>query len=257
VDNKVVAYFSDGSKAEADFLVGADGSKSLVRKQRTDALVLEKVNVTSVAGFLPAVSPSVLPKLSELVRRQAVRIITNSGDSVLVMKFKSNSMEDYFVWGISHPSTPEEPTNFVEDCIERARSVNAEVQKLVELTPVENFLKPRELYSAKKLNNNPFKMVNRITLLGDAAHSMTTHRGLGANCALLDGLDLAKCLQEINWRNSVATYQSTMLKRGFDAVGGSLQSTNTLHATGWKASVRDGLVWVIGNVISLKKTLVG
>jgi 2-polyprenyl-6-methoxyphenol hydroxylase-like FAD-dependent oxidoreductase len=38
----------------------------------------------------------------------------------------------------------------------------------------------------------------RITLLGDAIHAMTAHRGIGANLALKDAVRLCRALQAVN-----------------------------------------------------------
>ncbi len=53
-----------------------------------------------------------------------------------------------------------------------------------------------------------------MTLLGDAAHAMTTHRGLGANTAFQDAVDLAKALKSDNWHSTLTNYESVMINRG-------------------------------------------
>lgn len=71
----------------------------------------------------------------------------------------------------------------------------------------------------------------------------------------MDALDLSEALQsEENWKEALHKYEVKMIKRGFKNVNDSLNSTNGLHLTGWKASARDNMMWVIGGVITgLKK----
>ena len=123
-----------------------------------------------------------------------------------------------------------------------------------------------------------------------AAHATTTHLGLGANTAIKDVKDLFKTLKDIaddmqhhhklsNKNNSIDTgviamdkvhiisqhiskYNQTMVKRAIYKVRGSTFMTGVLHATGWKATIRDYLLnsvrlyrrsrgVVIGSVIAL------
>lgn len=43
---------------------------------------------------------------------------------------------------------------------------------------------------------------------------MTTHRGLGANTAFQDAVDLAKALKSPDWRKATAEYERVVVKRG-------------------------------------------
>lgn len=67
-----------------------------------------------------------------------------------------------------------------------------------------------------------------VTLLGDAIHSMTPFRGMGANTALRDaGLLRQKLLgvatKEVPLLQAVAEYETEMLHYGFEAVKMSLE----------------------------------
>ena len=86
---------------------------------------------------------------------------------------------------------------------------------------------------------------------------MTTHKGLGANTAFVDAQKLKKSLQSMNWREALSKYEDDMAIRGFAAVKESLQSTLTLHSSGWKASARDWFVWTIGCVLWAKTKVFG
>jgi salicylate hydroxylase len=61
-----------------------------------------------------------------------------------------------------------------------------------------------------------------VTLLGDAIHTMSPARGLGANTALKDAELLCRNLAKITRRDqlldAVSAYERDMLLYGFDAV---------------------------------------
>ena len=69
----------------------------------------------------------------------------------------------------------------------------------------------------------------RITLIGDAIHSMTPYRGIGANIALRDALHLRDALvaaqrNEVPLLDAIASYETAMRDYGFQAVRNSLQA---------------------------------
>ena len=74
-----------------------------------------------------------------------------------------------------------------------------------------------------------------ITLLGDAIHSMTPYRGIGANVALRDAALLYRKLAaahkgETSVLEAIHAYESEMLVYGFDAVRTSLKALQQAHA---------------------------
>ena len=69
----------------------------------------------------------------------------------------------------------------------------------------------------------------RVTLLGDAIHSMTPYRGIGANVALKDTARLKRALVtahrgERDLFEAIHDYEDGMLDYGFRAVGNSLKA---------------------------------
>src|SRR5262249_16383859 len=79
----------------------------------------------------------------------------------------------------------------------------------------------------------------RVTLLGDAIHSMTPYRGIGANVALRDAALLGRQLTraargEVRLLDAIAAYERAMRRYGFAAVRGSLEAM--------KAQLRSGVL---------------
>jgi 2-polyprenyl-6-methoxyphenol hydroxylase-like FAD-dependent oxidoreductase len=265
-DDHVIAYFEDGTTATADFLVGADGGKSSVRSQRCPSLVREDTNITSIGGWLPMPPATTIPKLYPLVAKSLVRIFgpTPNGFSGLSFQFKNDQNEDCLLWGITHPTAPQfrnnapkqqEQKEYPDDPVLVRKilaesNVSEELSKVIMMTPPENIFSVGHVHSMRPVSGNPLAPSSRVTLLGDAAHAMTTHRGLGANTAINDAVDLAAAVQSPDWPSAVTKYEEKMFARGFNAVQGSLQSTNMIHMTGYvKPVMRNWMLWTVGCVI--------
>eukprot|EP01125_Pyxidicula_operculata_P001052 TRINITY_DN1093_c1_g2_i3.p1 TRINITY_DN1093_c1_g2~~TRINITY_DN1093_c1_g2_i3.p1 ORF type:complete len:366 (+),score=85.74 TRINITY_DN1093_c1_g2_i3:1151-2248(+) len=195
-DNQVIAFFEDGTQYSADFLVGSDGVNSRVREQRCPNLVLEDVGVTTMGGSVEMPSdPRLLPRIKELLDRSSIRLLTKSGFSVIMLKYKDENGKTSICWGASQPNDnsnlPPIPTSsssaMKQYAVGAAQSLgNKELELLFSLTPTERIFKTRDLKAIKvpsSSSKSPPPMsvdqVTRVTLLGDSAHAMTTHRGLG------------------------------------------------------------------------------
>lgn len=108
------------------------------------------------------------------------------------------------------------------------------------------------------VEGNPMGRTSRVTLLGDAAHAMTTHRGLGANTAFADAADLVQALTQVEapWP-ALADYEATMIKRGFQAIRSSLQSSRSIHWAGVKGIIRNVVLRALGWVLWAKYLVLG
>jgi len=255
----VEAHFEDGTVFKSDILVGADGSKSKVREQRCPQLSYSYVGIQNVSGFL-SFKESEFPLLSKIGAKTLLRLVSNSGLSMLVLPFKDDKNEDNIVWSLSQPSP--ESNEYSEDYDQMMKQVkekvsifHPEILKLIENTHKDNNLGARKLFAIQELKGikNPLGLSTRVTLLGDSAHAMTTHRGLGANTAFLDSKDLAIAISSSDWRKSLALYESKMMERGLKAANESLQVTNSIHLIGFKASIRNVFLRTMGYLVWAKE----
>ena len=94
----------------------------------------------------------------------------------------------------------------------------------------------------------------RITLIGDAIHSMTPYRGIGGNVALRDASLLGRNLAaahrgEMPLLRAIHEYESAMLDYGFRAVRRSLQAAEQAHAEGALAFSLGNLFFRIVNAM--------
>lgn len=272
-ESEVIAYFEDGTHAVGDLLIGADGAKSKVRAQRCPDLQLEQIPILDTRASV-ALTPAVKSKLPRLVQltdnAYIVRVLAPNGTSVLVMNYAAQveNGESRLIWAISFPSAmvPNFPTDPAEVKTEVDSMANKilcnELATLISETRIEDYLfpAPRFLQAIVPVNGNPLATTSRVTLLGDAAHAMTTQRGLGANTAFADAADLAHVLvqQDDNdpWLG-LAHYQEVMIKRGFNAVKMSRQSTTTMHLTGMQSVLRNVLIRAIGWILWGKQIVWG
>lgn len=128
----------------------------------------------------------------------------------------------------------------------------AEYATLVQETLPEGYgLRARSLAWVVPTNHNvsPLGKTTRVTLLGDAAHAMTPHRGLGANVAFQDARDLVEALKHKD-ADAITTgihdYEKLLFERGFTASRLSKQATDMLHGTGLRGVLRDMVFKVVG-----------
>jgi 2-polyprenyl-6-methoxyphenol hydroxylase-like FAD-dependent oxidoreductase len=107
----------------------------------------------------------------------------------------------------------------------RAVAWHPNLRKLVEMVDKET------LYVNRLRSSEPVHAwkTTRVTLLGDAIHSMTPYRGIGANIALKDAALLCSKLAEASrgekpLLEAIAEYEAAMRVYGFEAVEASLKS---------------------------------
>jgi 2-polyprenyl-6-methoxyphenol hydroxylase-like FAD-dependent oxidoreductase len=101
----------------------------------------------------------------------------------------------------------------------------------------------------------------RVTLLGDAIHSMTPYRGIGANVALRDAMRLCQALTaaqrgERPMLEAIHDYEAAMIDYGFRAVQSSLRAMQQAIVEGrLRAMLARTALRIIDRVPPLKRRM--
>jgi 2-polyprenyl-6-methoxyphenol hydroxylase-like FAD-dependent oxidoreductase len=259
-DGTVEAFFEDGSSVVADLLVGADGTSSRVRRQLLPHAQLQDTGIVGIAGKVAlddetrrlltpplwsGVSLVFAPKGYSLVshtmefkwdaeRRRAKDGIGRT-EAELIEQWPGllfDNTSDYFMWGFSgsRQNLPVDPlplrgSALIELVLQLTPSWHPNLRRLFERSdPGATF--PIQIRTSVPVAPWP---TGPVTLLGDAIHTMTPGRGVGANTALLDALLLCHQLRQVyvdgrlGLREAVAVYEAGMRRYGYEAVRDSLQ----------------------------------
>lgn len=229
-DNGVITlHFEDGTTAECDVLVGADGIRSRVRKQYLPHAGTEDVGVTAIAGKLFLDENPWLP--SELVVRANSVIPTGRAGMFLAAHdglgvtdsdgLLFDNVRPYLMWAYAAADMKiHDGVDLQREVLGRISRWSPDLQRVVASSPVETVSEWR-IRSAKQIER--WQPTN-VTLLGDAIHAMTPMMGIGANVALRDAQLLARCIVEGG--DSIARYEKEMYDYGFAAVRASLRAAN-------------------------------
>ncbi|WP_191302595.1 FAD-dependent oxidoreductase [Lentzea cavernae] len=218
-------HFEDGTTAECDVLVGADGIRSRVRAQYLPHAGTEEVGITAVAGKLFLDDHDWIPR-SLLVRANSIIptsrcgmfLVTHDGlgrsdaDGVLF-----DNVRPYLMWAYAAKDL-DLSDGMQSEVLRRISGWSPDLRRIVEASPEET-VSQWHIRSSKPIER--WRSTN-VTLLGDAIHAMTPMRGIGANIALKDARLLARCVAEGG--DAIARYEAEMYEYGFAAVRDSLRA---------------------------------
>ena len=251
--DQVTAYFADGAQATGDLLVAADGAGSRVRRQYLPQARTEETGIIAIAGKLPLteesgklVPPKVFEGISMVSAPRGLACIIHvmefqwdrdgnvkhgiGGNTEELIRnwpgLQFDNTRDYINWGLS-ATADKFPANVMElrgqELIDLALKLtpgwHPNLRKLFELTDPGTCF-PVNIWTSVPLE--PWQTTN-VTLLGDAIHTMTPGRGVGANTALRDALLLCKKLIDVRdgraeLLTAVNEYEAKMIDYGFEAV---------------------------------------
>lgn len=181
-----VLRFADGTTADADLVVGADGARSFVRHWM---LGYDDALYTGCSGFRGVVPIEKLPSLPDPT---ALQFWMGSGGHLLHYPMGRDHIN--FLLVERHP-TPWPWRDWVAPATEGEQlrhfaSWHSAVVEMITATPVSNRW---GLFHRPPLGR---WTRGRVTLLGDAAHQLAPHHGQGANQSIEDAVVLAACLAE-------------------------------------------------------------
>jgi len=191
-DQPVVATFTDGSTAEGDFLIGADGVHSLVRQHVVpNGPRPFNTGLLTFGGFVDR----------ELLEAAGVgpRIDATFGQSGFFgYGYCSPDAEHGAMWWSSQPSNGMDAATF------RAMDPHALRRHLRDFhagwhDPIRQIIDAADnivVTDTLDVASLPTWSRGRTVLIGDAAHATSPHAGQGASIALEDALRLARLLEQ-------------------------------------------------------------
>lgn len=213
----VTAHFADGTSATGRLLIGADGANSRVRKQYLPDATHSETGLVAVGGkqAITADNTGLLPGtarhgMSMIFDKrstfgilhvmefpwQGTRELKNgigATDAELIKQWPGllfDNTTDYFSWGVSasHQVLPADLHQRDGDELQQLVLRELVADWHPALRELIRDSDPSTTFSLNIRTSDPISawQPSRITLLGDAAHTMTPGRGAGANTALRD-----------------------------------------------------------------------
>lgn len=259
-DGKITAFFDDGTSASGDVLVAADGGKSRVRKQFLPQSQLVPTGVVAIMGKLALTEetrslliPGQLdtatsifgPKgramflaLHDLGNRPAMGSGDIGGNDNATLQSHPgllfDNRSDYLFWAFIARAEKYR----VHDDVQQmdGPALRQVILKLIaewhpRIRQVVRASDPSTIICKPLHTSLPIKhwATRRITLLGDAIHSMPPTRGIGGNTALRDAQLLCEQLiaaksGERSLLQAIHDYEVEMIEYGFTAVSSSMQA---------------------------------
>lgn len=201
-DDGVVAYFADGTSVHGSILVGADGAHSRVRKQ---FLGLE----AEAAPYVPILGSGHFPRdVYEPIHNLGTAAVAVGGEGLRTIISLLSITEDrssaHYYWAVSFRSKqPEKDAVWAanaskEELYEKALQVTANIpdtfKKMIHTTGADGLMQP-PLRFVEFSPPDSFPQ-SRVTVLGDAGHTMMPFKGAGVNVAIQDACDLTNILKE-------------------------------------------------------------
>ena len=240
----------DVEMVECDLLVAADGAHSELRQALRPEEIL-KYSGAVLRGGLSRFDNNSIPKPLDEDWGFAV---SGTGVTCFCSPVDANSL----VWTVGNleskriPRLDLEDEQQVEDLISQARELGKMFHEpfstVVDHTDRSTVMcinaedKLPFSHSAKQLSDAP------IVFIGDANHALSPFAGVGANLALWDGYDLARCLVNGgddqscsvdndnggNLLRAVEAYDAVSVPRATKVVENARKKLMLGHSTGWK-----------------------
>jgi 2-polyprenyl-6-methoxyphenol hydroxylase-like FAD-dependent oxidoreductase len=260
-DGNVTAFFEDGSSATGTVLVGADGTNSRVRRGHLPHAQLANAGLIAITGKVALtgqtralLTPKMLDSVSRIIAPHGYSCVlhiaefpwdesgapkadTASTAAALIASWPGLSFDnsrDYVMWGFAGPAT-RLPAGVMD---QDSPSLRQMVERLTtgwhpHLRELFAHADPDSCFPVNIRTSEPVPPwpSSNVTLIGDAIHTMTPGRGVGANTALRDARLLARNL--VGARDGHATvlqaigdYEAKMRVYSSAAVKQSLKQMN-------------------------------
>ncbi|CCC09543.1 hypothetical protein SMACR_03575 [Sordaria macrospora] len=232
-EDRVTVWFEDGTHAVGSVVVGADGTFSAVRPHVLQKPNSEVLEVSTYATITMGECRLNRADMESQLQLAYSCFVSFERDFVFFSGLNrvgdDGSYGDYYWMTIESQDVGDDHWVKTGTAEERLRKSKERVQALdpkrrltVEKTEVEGMKKVTTWYDALIEDIPP---INRVILIGDAAHPMTPSRGEGAIYAIRDAVGLSKLLAENKHQSSDDTlrhkmdeYQRKMVNEGSESI---------------------------------------
>jgi 2-polyprenyl-6-methoxyphenol hydroxylase-like FAD-dependent oxidoreductase len=213
-ENVCKIIFKNGTIANADIIIGADGANSKIRPFLTSIKPVYS-GVTYIVGNTEHLEKNT-PRINNLLKGGKISAMADS--KTLFLSAKGDGSLDFYIgwktdedWaeksGIDFRNSQQVLAWFKEEF----KNWDAIWDEL--FTENETYFVPRPLYGMPSDQN--WETRSNITLLGDAAHLLPPN-GEGVNAAMLDALELSENLTNEKFtdvKSAIAHYEKEMFER--------------------------------------------
>lgn len=196
----VIAHFADGTTAQGDVLVGADGVNSTTRREvMPQAPEPEFVGITGIGGSIG------LGEVPELAPEQS-RSFTFTFGPQGFFGFAGGSAGEQMWWANLPRHAPYSEIELEALSTEALRRLLRE-RFAGYYEPIPALIaRTRHIFALNifDIQSLPSWHVGRVVLIGDAAHAVSPNSGQGASLALEDAMYLAKLLRDCSSNYALA-----------------------------------------------------
>lgn len=224
--------FQNGTSALADIVIAADGANSKIRPLITpikpfySGVTIVEGKVYDSAMTVPGVHKLLNGGKIFAISDEKTLIVSSKGDGSLVFYTGSKTDENWArTSGIDFNDNAQVLAWFQREFAGWDSSWFELFEKAdAPFIPRPQYCMPLDQH---------WNTLPNLTMLGDAAHLMPPYAGEGVNMAMLDALELSKCLTSskfLDVQTAIAEYEKQMLVRFAEIGGITLEQTASLHS---------------------------
>jgi 2-polyprenyl-6-methoxyphenol hydroxylase-like FAD-dependent oxidoreductase len=286
---RILAHFEDGTTAEGDVLVAADGGGSRLRRQYLPHAERIDTGIVGIAGkvFLDddnrkRIAPELRNGLTlasgnggyslfvalQEIDGAAMNGLGGNDESAAAGTHFDNS-RSYLMWAFSARrqklsldgcDTERMHGEELRSAVLNAMALRSWDERFRTLVRLADPATINAIAIRTSVPVAPWR-TQRITLLGDAVHSMTPYRGIGANVALRDAVGLCRALTAADRGerpviDAIHDYEADMVEYGFRAVRTSLHAMNqAVTESSVQSALSRAALRIINHVPAFKRAM--
>ena len=253
-DGRMRIVLTDGSTADCNLLIAADGANSKIRASLRPHDTLSFAGATMITGI--SQFPEGLPSI---IKEDHGALIGGNGNSLFVSPVDDTSA----VWSISFLS--DEPRERLrglaavkaQDRILNEARARGDVfaEPFTQLVDATNASQLMVVNAMDKMPIAHSEMTSEqqhaVVFIGDANHAVSPFAGNGANIALMDAVELAvELCNSQDLKTAVTAYDAKSIPRAKRTVKTSHQTISMIHSTGWKSWLWIGMLHGVNFLMS-------